>query len=58
MTLEEGTLRRSRVDLPRLTNHDCLVFEVVIDCDFSILGDLKTTFNDVLPEVTVESQDL
>ena len=58
MTLEEGTLRCSRVDLLGLSHHHRFVFKVVKDCHFSILSDLKTAFNDMLPEVTVESQDL
>ena len=58
VTLEEGSLRHSRVDLLWLTDHDGLVFEVVVDDDLSSSGVLETALNDVLFEVTGELQDL
>jgi hypothetical protein len=58
VTLEEGTLGRSGVDLLGLTNHDRLVFQVVEDGDLPELMVLKTALDDVLFEVTVESQHL
>ena len=51
-------MRHSRVDLLWLTDHDGLVFEVVVDDDLSHSGVLETALNDVLFEVTGELQDL
>ena len=58
LALEEGTLRSTRVGLLGLSHHDRLVFQVVEDCHFPDLEIFKTTLDDVLFEVTVESQDL
>ena len=58
VALEEGTLRGSRVGLLGLSDHDGLVLEVVIDGDLSDAEVLQATLDDVLFEVTVESQDL
>ena len=56
--LEEGTLRNTRVYLLGLGDHDRLVLQVVEDGDMSHSGILEAALNDVLFEVTVESQDL
>lgn len=56
--LEEGTLRNTRVYLLGLGDHDRLVLQVVEDGDKSHSGILEAALNDVLFEVTVESQDL
>jgi len=58
LTLEESTLGDTRVDLFGLSEHDGLVFQVVEDGDFSVSGVLETAFDNVLFEVTEESQDL
>ena len=58
LTLEEGTLGHARVDLLGLGDHDRLVLEVVEDRDLPASGVFEAALNDVLLEVTVESQDL
>ena len=58
LTLEEGALGRARVDLLGLSDHDRLVFQVVENGNFPDFGVFEAAFNDVLLEVTVESQDL
>jgi len=58
LTLEESTLRGTRVHLLGLSDHDGLVFQVVENCDLPDLGVLEAGLDDVLLEETVESQDL
>ena len=58
LTLEEGALGSTRVDLLRLSDHDRLVFQVVENGHFPDFCVFEAAFNNVLLEVTVESQDL
>ena len=58
LALEECTLRSSRVDLLWLSDHDGLVLQVVENRHLSNLEVLKSALDDVLLEVTVESEDL
>ena len=58
LALEEGTLWRTRVDLLGLSDHDRFVFQIVEDGHLSDLEVLKPALNNVLLEVTVESQHL
>ena len=58
LTLEESALRRARVDLLGLGDHDRFVLQVVEDSHLPDLEVLQAALNNVLFEVTVESQDL
>ena len=58
VSLQESALRRSRVNLLGLGHHDGLVFQVVEDGDLSDLVVLEAALDDVLLEVTEESEDL
>lgn len=58
LALEEGALWRARVDLLGLGDHDGLVLKVVEDGHLSDLKVLETALDNVLLEVTVESQHL
>lgn len=58
VSLEECALRCTTVDLLRLSDHDGLVLEVIEDGDFPDAIVLQAALDNMLFEVTEESQDL
>ena len=58
LAFQESALWNARVDLLGLSDHDRLVFQVVENGNFPDFGVFEAAFNNVLLEVTVESQDL
>ena len=58
LAFQESSLRDARVDLLGLSDHDRLVFQVVVDGHLPDAIILETALDDVLLEVTIEAEDL
>ena len=58
LAFQESSLRDARVDLLGLSDHDRLVFQVVVDGHLPDAIILEAALDDVLLEVTIEAEDL
>lgn len=58
LAFQEGSLRDARVDLLGLSDHDRLVFQVVEDGYLPDAIVFQAALNDVLLEVSIETQNL
>ncbi len=58
LSLQEGTLGSTRVDLLGLSNHDRFIFQEVENSDLADAVVLETAFNNALFEITTETEHL
>jgi len=58
LTLQECTLRSSRIDLTGLSNHDRLIFEEVVHDQIADAVVFEAALDDALFEVTEKAKDL